>query len=159
MTAQADVDDWDVPGDLNVNDAMTDKLYVLPMRRDGDGRPAFHPDSMLLVKTAASDGVAIDYAVGAEDRRFVDHFSAGPDVVEIWLSLLGPITDVTLFALGYALNGLLRRRGVKDKDLETSEVKVGIAQINAKSGKMKGVKISGPKGAVIETVRELRDNQ
>jgi hypothetical protein len=156
MANELTVTEWEVPADVLPTAPSPGVLYVLPPLRDADLRPAYRPESLLLVKAAAASAVELKYSLPPDDRRFVDHFAADPQAIEIWLALAGPITDVFLFGLGYAFNSLLRRRGVSEADAEAAPLRLKLARLDPKTGVVKGLKMEGRKVDVIDAVRALK---
>lgn len=159
MLNRVNISGWDVPSGILPSTSNGSAIYVLPALKDSEGRPAYRFESMLILKGAASDGVKLEYALPPGERRFVDHFSADVSALEIWLAVSGPITDIFLFGLGYAVNALLRRRGSSPEDAQTTPLKLRIAQFDLRTGKVEGLEAEGMAGDVIEAVRELKGNQ
>ncbi|MBF4574543.1 hypothetical protein ITJ64_18685 [Herbiconiux sp. VKM Ac-1786] len=157
MAQKVESTEWAVPADLVTDVASPDALYLLPSLRDSAGRPAYRPESMFIQKDASSGGLKVEYALNEEDRRFVDHFSADVSEIELWLGLIGPVTDVFLFGLGYIIDGIVRRRGSKRDDADTIPLKIRIASLNPKTGKIKGVRVEGSASDVMEALRELKE--
>ncbi|MET3508804.1 MULTISPECIES: hypothetical protein [Plantibacter] len=158
MDATVTTRPWQPPIDTLPDGPQPGIVYILPRMRDGEGRPAFHPENLTLVKSAVTSGARLDYALPPDERRFVDHFSA-ESTLELWLALSGPITDVVLFGLGYMIDRLLHNRGSSRSDIDGTAVTVRIAQYNPDSGAYEGLEVIGPAEDVIATVEALkRDN-
>lgn len=156
MAEEVSLTEWVVPADALPTAPSPGVLYLLPPLRDADSRPAYRPESLLLVKAAAAAAVELEYAMPPDDRRYVDHFAADPQAIDLWLALAGPITDVFLFGLGYAVNSLLRRRGVSEAHADAAPLRLKLARLDPKTGVVEGLKLEGRKADVIDAVRALK---
>lgn len=155
MSEPCVVRSWDIPIGILPDSVDPDRLYILPSRPDRSGMLAYPTEVMYIQKGAASCGAAIEYSVDSQDRRFVDHFSA-VSAAEVWLAFAGPITDMVLFGLTYAVSALAKRHAGGEPDREVP-VRIAIAELDTVGGTHRGIVIEGNVDDVQKAIRELKN--
>lgn len=154
MQTEAIVQQREPVSGVEIDNPEADTVYLLPTAHDGDGKLAYMGADALLLKQAVANGIPVEYAVAEEDREFVEHFSAGIEIVTLTVAILGliPSTIQGIYAL---IQLVAMRKGIKEDDLRTAEIRLRIDYIKTPVAEARGVEISGDPDGVVAIMERL----
>lgn len=157
MQTDASVQPREPISDVKIEEPDRDTVYLLPTAHDGDGKRAYMGADALLMKRALADGVQVQYAVPEEEREFVEHFSAGIDLVILAVAVINLIPS-TIQGIHALIQLRALRKGIGEEDLGTAEVQLKIDFLRTSSTEARGVEIIGKADGVVAALERLRSD-
>lgn len=158
MAAKITEDGWrPLPGALPEN-VEAEKIYVIPMRMpmdaDADATPRYTDTVRYLPKEARAAGIPLEFATGENKRKYLQEFSAGPDIWALGLALLTITSDWVIFSVQQFIHTRARAEGWTHEEAQELPLKVSIAE----TGTSRNIEIEGSGAEVLEALRLLQRN-
>lgn len=108
----------------------------------------------LLLKIASGRGIDIDYAVSAGDRVFVEHYSAGLDVINLAVAVYNVLPS-TVQGIHALIQIAALRRGIRPEELPKAKVHVKMDLLKTPTLEARGVEIKGDSEGVVSIIANL----
>jgi hypothetical protein len=158
MAAKITENEWrPLPGALPEN-VQADKVYVIPMRRpmeaDEDATPRYTDTVRYLPKEARAAGIPLEFATGERKRKYLQEFSAGPDMWALGLALLTITSDWVIFSVQQFIHTRAKAEGWTQEEAQELPLKVSIAETSTS----RNIEIEGSGAEVLEALRLLQQN-
>lgn len=158
MAAKITENEWrPLPGALPEN-VQADKVYVIPMRRpmeaDEDANPRYTDTVRYLPKEARGAGIPLEFATGERKRKYLQEFSAGPDMWALGLAILTITSDWIIFSVQQFIQTRAKAEGWTQEEAQELPLKVSIAETSTS----RNIEIEGSGAEVLEALRLLQQN-
>lgn len=139
---------------VEIADPTPGTIYLLPTSTDVDGKRAYMGADAHLFKIACGHGIDIDYAVPEGGRVFVEHYSAGLDIINLAVAVFNliPSTVQGIYAL---IQIAALRKGIKPEELPKAEVHLKMDFLKTSKAEAHGVEIKGESDSVVSIIEEL----
>lgn len=158
MTARITEGDWTpLEGALPlVVDA--DKVYLIPtrvaMQNDEGAEPELcYTDAVrYLPKAARADGLPLEFSQSADKRRYLQEFSADPEMWSLGLSVVSLVNDWLILTVSLFIAHRADRQGWTSEQAQALPLKVLVAE--TETGR--NFEVEGTGSEVVEALRVLQ---
>lgn len=154
MPSDTTIEKCDPVVGVTVRDPEAGVIYLLPSASGVAGRPAYVGSDAILVKLAAANGVAMEYALPEAEREFVDYFSAAIDVIGLTVAVIGLVPS-TIQGIQSVIELAAMRRGYKGVAVKRAKVSLRIDFLRTPSAEASGIRIKGDAESVVEALGKL----
>lgn len=154
MESDVSIESCEPTHGVTILDPAAGVIYLVPSTTGTDGRPAYMSTDALLMKRAVADGVGVEYALPADEREFVDHFSAGIEVIGLTVAIVNLVPS-TIQGIHALIQLIAIRRGYTGDSAKQAKVKLKIDYIKTASLEARGIKVEGDADGVVEALKAL----
>ncbi|QYF74881.1 hypothetical protein [Cryobacterium sp. PAMC25264] len=154
MQSDAIIEPCDPTHGIAVQNPSEDVIYLIPSASGRDGRPAYMGTDALLVKRAVAEGVPVRYSLPEQEREFVEHFSAGIEIIELAVAIIALVPS-TIQGIQALIELAAMRKGFKGDAVKRAKVHLKIDYLKTPTTEARGVRIKGDADKVVEALKEL----
>ncbi|MBA3754588.1 MAG: hypothetical protein H0X01_10745 [Nitrospira sp.] len=124
------------------------------MNDDENDTPRYTDTVRYLPKEARAAGIPLEFATGEGKRKYLQEFSAGPDMWAIGLALVTITSDWVIFSVQQFIHTREKAEGWTQEEAQELPLKVSIAETSTS----RNIEIEGSGAEVLEALRFLQQN-